>query len=168
MGLLLLPVQDACGDHVPLSQYSSQAWLPSIDAQTLKGGNQVPTQLFHPSLSTIDPTSLLRAASDPVRLMIVQILDEHREQTCSELADQLSVPLPTMSHHLKTLREAGITLSRKEGTTRWTSLRRPELDLHFPGLIEQLVALAGRLAQSKDAYPRESPATVHSVDSAPS
>lgn len=103
------------------------------------------SQPFHPDLSHADPINLLRACADPVRLQVIEILDDGKEYTCSDLADQVGIPLPTMSHHLKTMREAGLTCNRKDGTTRWTSLRKQDLNDHFPGLAEQMASLAKSL-----------------------
>lgn len=102
-------------------------------------------QPFHPDLSHADPINLLRACADPVRLQVIGILHDGTEYRCSDLADRIGIPLPTMSHHLKTLREAGLTFNRKDGTTRWTSLRQKDLEKNFPGLADQLTALARHL-----------------------
>jgi DNA-binding transcriptional ArsR family regulator len=48
----------------------------------------------------------------------------------------------TRSHHFKVLREAGLTHTRAEGTHRFVSLRRDEVDERFPGLLEAVVAAA--------------------------
>jgi Predicted transcriptional regulators len=105
----------------------------------------VENQPFHPNLSTVDPVNLLRASADGVRLTVVGILNDGAEYTCSALAAQVGIPLPTMSHHLKTMREAGLTFNRKEGTTRWTSLRRRDLDEHFPGFVDLLLMFSQKL-----------------------
>lgn len=108
-------------------------------------------QPFHPDLAHADPVKLLRACADPVRLQVLDLLRDGNEYSCSALAETAGIPLPTMSHHLKTLREAGLTRNRKEGTTRWTSLRQDDLDARFPGLIDQLAALAaGAVGASRD------------------
>jgi len=44
------------------------------------------------------------------------------------------------------LREAGITLTRPEGTHRFVSLRRDDLDERFPGLLDAVLAAAEREA----------------------
>jgi len=102
-------------------------------------------QVFHPRMDAVDPVNLLKASADPVRLSVVRILSGGEEATCSALAEHVGIPLTTMSHHLKTLREAGLTQNRKEGTLRWTSLRREELDARFPGLVDQLCALSSQI-----------------------
>ncbi|MHC2185511.1 ArsR/SmtB family transcription factor [Rathayibacter agropyri] len=104
---------------------------------------------FHPELGSVDVINLLRAVADPVRLRVFDILDDGNEYTCSALAQRLDIPLPTMSYHLKTLREAGYTRSRKDGTTRWTSLRSDDLDGAFPGLRSTLSTLAEASARQR-------------------
>ena len=42
------------------------------------------------------------------------------------------------SYHLRLLREAGVTRTRAEGTQRFISLRRDDLEERFPGLVEVL------------------------------
>ena len=97
-------------------------------------------RIHHPSTSEIDLTRVLRAVGDPVRLAIVRTLADGRERPCSELLDDLGVPSSTGSYHLRLLREAGVTRTRPEGTTRMTSLRRSDLDERFPGLLDALIA----------------------------
>jgi DNA-binding transcriptional ArsR family regulator len=41
----------------------------------------------------------------------------------------------TLSHHLRVLRDCGITWTRCEGTQRFISLRKDDLEERFPGLI---------------------------------
>lgn len=108
-------------------------------------GRKMSSQPFHPDLRAVDPVNLLRAAADPVRLHVLNVLADGEEHTCSGLADLVGIPLPTMSHHLKTLREAGLTFNRKDGTIRWTSLRSADLEQQFPGLVSQFIFLARAL-----------------------
>jgi len=53
------------------------------------------------------------------------------------------MPLPvsasTRSHHLRILREAGVTVTRVEGTQRMVSLRRDDLESRFPGLLDAVL-----------------------------
>jgi DNA-binding transcriptional ArsR family regulator len=44
-----------------------------------------------------------------------------------------------MSHHLKVLREAGLTRTRVDGVRRYVSLRRQDVDGRFPGLLDAVV-----------------------------
>lgn len=52
--------------------------------------------------------------ADPTRILILYAL---HEQPCfvNELADRLNLPQPTISRHLKVLRERGLCRSNREG-----------------------------------------------------
>ena len=81
--------------------------------------------------------NVLHALSDPVRLEIVRVLAGLDEMPCSSL--NAAVSKSTMSHHFKVLREAGVTHTRADGTKRMMSLRRDELEGHFPGLLGSIL-----------------------------
>ena len=61
------------------------------------------------------------------------------ERPCNQLQEALGLPASTCSYHLRLLREAGVTRTRAEGTERFTSLRRDDLDARFPGLVDVLL-----------------------------
>jgi DNA-binding transcriptional ArsR family regulator len=82
----------------------------------------------------------MHALSDPVRLEIVRRLAVDSEQPCGELG--VPVSRSTLSHHLKVLREAGLTWTRADGTQRLVSLRRDELEDRFPGLLDSVLGAA--------------------------
>jgi DNA-binding transcriptional ArsR family regulator len=77
---------------------------------------------------------------DPVRLRIVQSLDQQGEQNCSAMG--ATVSKPTLSYHYKVLREAGLIYTRIEGTQHLSSVRRADLETRFPGLLDALLAAA--------------------------
>jgi DNA-binding transcriptional ArsR family regulator len=98
---------------------------------------------------TISPdlVSVLQALSDPVRLEIVRQLagcDEGSALACGQI--ELEVTKSTASHHLKTLREAGITAEREIGTRKLTWLRKAELEERYPGLLDAVLSAAGARA----------------------
>jgi DNA-binding transcriptional ArsR family regulator len=97
-----------------------------------------PEKLPHPDAEALDLATIMRTVGDPVRLAIVRELADGREQTCSVLQAELGLPASTGSYHLRLLREAGVTRTRAEGTSRLISLRRDDLDARFPGLVEIL------------------------------
>lgn len=68
--------------------------------------------------------TLLRALGDATRQRILQVLLLH-ELSVSELVEVLHQPQSTVSRHLKVLREAGLLLDRKLGTTVMYSAREP-------------------------------------------
>src|SRR5215207_5182107 len=57
-----------------------------------------------------------KAIGDPVRLQLVDVLRSHAGKVCvCELVPLFDVSQPTLSHHLKVLREAGIVDSERRG-----------------------------------------------------
>ena len=91
----------------------------------------------HVAAEEIRLPNLLHALSDPVRLEIVRCLAAAGERPCKGLG--VSVAKSTLSHHLKVLREAGLTRTRVEGAQRLVSLRTDEVDRRFPGLLESVL-----------------------------
>ena len=98
--------------------------------------------LLQPTQGEIALPAVMGALSDPVRVGIVRALAEQGEAVCGTLA--LGVSKATRSHHYRVLREAGLTHTRVEGTRRYVSLRRDDLDARFPGLLDALLAAAAR------------------------
>jgi DNA-binding transcriptional ArsR family regulator len=96
--------------------------------------------LAHPARTDIELTSVFHALSDPVRLGIVVGLLHGGEQSTGGLA--IPMNKSSLSHHLKILREAGVTFTRIQGTHRFLSLRREDLDARFPGLLDAIAAAA--------------------------
>jgi ArsR family transcriptional regulator len=57
-----------------------------------------------------------KALGEPVRLQLVDVLRKHAGKVCvCELVPLFDVSQPTVSHHLKVLREAGIVGSERAG-----------------------------------------------------
>ena len=57
-----------------------------------------------------------KALGDPVRMQLVDVLRKARRQFCvCELVPLFDLSQPTVSHHLKVLREAGIVDSERRG-----------------------------------------------------
>jgi ArsR family transcriptional regulator, arsenate/arsenite/antimonite-responsive transcriptional repressor len=57
-----------------------------------------------------------KALGDPVRLQLVDVLRKHAGKVCvCELVPLFDLSQPTVSHHLKALRKAGIVGSEREG-----------------------------------------------------
>jgi ArsR family transcriptional regulator len=59
---------------------------------------------------------IAKALGDPVRLQLVDVLRKHAGKVCvCELVPLFDLSQPTVSHHLKVLREAGIVGSERPG-----------------------------------------------------
>lgn len=57
-----------------------------------------------------------KALGDPIRVQLVDVLRKHAGRVCvCELTPLFDVAQPTVSHHLKVLREAGIVDSERQG-----------------------------------------------------
>jgi ArsR family transcriptional regulator len=57
-----------------------------------------------------------KALGDPVRMQLVDVLRRHAGKVCvCELVPLFDLSQPTVSHHLKKLREAGIVGSERRG-----------------------------------------------------
>jgi DNA-binding transcriptional ArsR family regulator len=95
-------------------------------------------RLTHPPTDELELTGVLHALSDPVRLNIVRSLADAGACNCG--AFTVPVAKSTLSHHLKVLREAGVTLTTREGTQRVVTLRADDLEQRFPGLLEAVLA----------------------------
>ena len=87
--------------------------------------------------------SVLGALADPVRLRLLSLIAAaDRAVYVCDLRAAFALSPPTISHHLKVLREAGLTRTRIEGTSRFISLRADRLEQLYPGL---LAAVLGRV-----------------------
>lgn len=72
-----------------------------------------------PSLSQTQTDALagrLKALGDPTRLRMLDLLAQQDAPLCvCDLTDQFPQNQPTISHHLRLLREAGLIASEKQG-----------------------------------------------------
>jgi DNA-binding transcriptional ArsR family regulator len=95
-----------------------------------------------PDVEELSLTAVLHALSDPTRLELVRLMSDGAEHPCSGLYGLGGLSVPTLSHHLRVLREAGITNTRIEGKQRFIALRGADLQTRFPGLIAAVVDAA--------------------------
>jgi DNA-binding transcriptional ArsR family regulator len=97
--------------------------------------------LFHPELADVDLSAVLFALSDPARLDLVRNLAAEGSLPIAQCqATGPDVPKSTFSHHLKTLREAGLIRNEPAGRQRTLTLRRAEVDERFPGLLAAVLS----------------------------
>lgn len=95
-------------------------------------------QPHHPEPHQIGLSALYDALSDPVRRRILLNLARVGELNCSSCGTEVSKTL--LSYHLARMREAGLTRTRAEGTSRFVTLRTEELQARFPGWLDAVVA----------------------------
>lgn len=111
---------------------------------------------------TTDPDiRLLAALADPVRLSIVRQLAACDGICACDFADSATVSQPTVSHHLRVLREAGVVTSERRGSWIWYRLA-PEAAARLTAIARDLVP--GDFIPAGDlARPRRAPATLDAV-----
>ncbi|MBH1936073.1 helix-turn-helix transcriptional regulator [Streptomyces sp. AV19] len=98
--------------------------------------------LPQPDIQDIRLEKVLQALGDPVRLQLMAIYAREGEQCdCDPRRFGLQhLHKSTVSHHMKVLREAGVTSTKVVGRNRHVRLRKEELDARFPGLVDVLLA----------------------------
>ena len=79
----------------------------------------------------------LKALSDPVRLRLLSVVASHTggEACVCDISVGIDVSQPTVSHHLKVLREAGLLISERRGSWVYYCV--------VPEALQQLSALLG-------------------------
>jgi DNA-binding transcriptional ArsR family regulator len=97
-----------------------------------------PHPIAHPQADQLSLPAVLHALSDPVRLEIVRALGPGRELPCGAI--DVPVSKSTLTHHLKVLRDAGVTRTRRDGVQRLVSLRVTDVETRFPGLLDCVLA----------------------------
>lgn len=86
-----------------------------------------------------DPDALLlQGAADPTRLAILRQLAGGDEVCACDFTACCDVAQPTVSHHLKVLRESGWVTSQRRGTFVWYRIR--------PEAVSRLRTIAGELS----------------------
>jgi ArsR family transcriptional regulator, arsenate/arsenite/antimonite-responsive transcriptional repressor len=75
--------------------------------------------LVHPEVSRDDAADLAgvaKALADPIRFQLVDVLRQHAGEVCvCELTPLFDVSQPTLSHHLKKLRDVGVVGVERRG-----------------------------------------------------
>jgi len=108
--------------------------------------------LPHPPSDQIELAAVLEALSDPTRLGIVIDLADRKtkwEARCGEFSHLGSKT--NLTYHFAKLRAAGVTHARAEGTSRFISLRREDLDARFPGLLDTVIKAARSAAKKRES-----------------
>lgn len=90
----------------------------------------------------ISDTRLLQAVADPLRLRIVRQLAQVGAVCACDIAASYQVSQPTVSHHLRVLREAGWVSGERRGTWIWYSVQ-PEAVARLRQISDGLEPLGG-------------------------
>ncbi|MGW7068827.1 ArsR/SmtB family transcription factor [Streptomyces sp. NPDC054855] len=102
--------------------------------------SSTPRVFDHPATEDLELTAVLFALSDPARLDLVRRLATGPLDVAHcQPDDGRPIPKSTLSHHLKTLRQAGVILNLPQGRQRQIVLRKDDLDQRFPGLTDVIL-----------------------------
>ena len=101
-----------------------------------RAGERCCEPVVHPDVErdeAVRMADVAKALGDPVRLQLVDVLRKHAGKVCvCELVPLFDLSQPTVSHHLKVLREAGIVGSERVGLWAYYFV--------IPGSLEELSA----------------------------
>ncbi len=96
------------------------------------------TDPHQPARKDIQLAEVLAALSDPQRLELLADIHARGRAACGTFLP--GMPKSTRSHHLKVLREAGVTWTEMDGVERLVSLRYDCLNDRFPGLLDSILS----------------------------
>ncbi len=87
--------------------------------QKRRPGGECCDPIVHPTISGTEAerlAALAKALADPIRVQLVDVLRRHAGKVCvCELTPLFDVSQPTVSHHLKVLRDAGLVGVERRG-----------------------------------------------------
>ena len=103
-------------------------------------------------VAVVEDIEILQAIAEPTRLSIVRQLASDGEVCACDFTDCCGVSQPTVSHHLKVLREAGVVSGERRGT--WIYYRlEPKAASRISALGHLLTAGAAREPKRVTAKP---------------
>lgn len=107
-----------------------EAPVSSITRVTPQAAARTPAKFTSPLAEEEADTQarLLKAFSDPTRLRILSLLSRHEGDVCVfEIVAAFRLEQPTISHHLRILRDAGLVHCRKNGLWAYYYVSSPAL-----------------------------------------
>ena len=99
-------------------------------------GESCSVPLVHPDVEpeqAVRLAEVAKALGDPIRLQLVDVLRKHAGKVCvCELVPLFDISQPTLSHHLRKLRDAGLVDSERRGLWAYYYV--------IPGALDELAA----------------------------
>lgn len=77
-----------------------------------------------------DIVKIFKALSDNNRIKILYLLKEQKS-TFGNIENNLELRQPTISHHIKTLREAGLIVEEKQGRNKCYSINKSQVKIIY-------------------------------------
>lgn len=83
--------------------------------------------------------TVAKALGDPIRLQLIDVLRKHAGKVCvCELVPLFDISQPTLSHHLKKLRDAGLVDSERQGLWAYYYV--------LPGALDEFAGWLGKVS----------------------
>ncbi len=133
-----------CLKRCQIREVFNQKLLPVITAQ----GQECCAPLAREPLSpggADELTPLFKAVADPMRLRLLSLIACHDggESCVCDLLEAFDVTAPTVSYHLKILREAGLVSAQRRGTWVYYRINSEVMARMSAVLVPRPVGLAG-------------------------
>ncbi|MBN1686687.1 MAG: helix-turn-helix transcriptional regulator [Spirochaetales bacterium] len=103
----------------------------------MTGGNKIARTISEDEVALMH-RYICEGVSDARRLRLLYLVAE-RPRNVTELTELLDVTQPTVSHHLRILRERGLVNVKREGTSMYYSLGDPRI-LEAMNILREFVA----------------------------
>lgn len=71
--------------------------------------------------------SRLRAIAHPMRIAVIELLEENKKLSVTEIYSSLDIEQASASHHLNILKSKGVLVSKRDGKKIYYSLRNEAL-----------------------------------------
>ena len=71
-------------------------------------------------------TEVLRAIAHPLRLAIIDLLEQHGQLSVTEIYEALQIEQAVASHHLRIMKDRGIVEVTRDGKNSFYSLTDPD------------------------------------------
>lgn len=71
--------------------------------------------------------NMLKAIAHPMRIAILNLLEEGKKLTVTEIRNHLKIEQSTTSHHLGILKNKGVLISKRDGKNTLYSLKHESL-----------------------------------------
>ena len=82
-----------------------------------------------------DLVKVLKALSDPMRIRIVKLLERKKMCVC-ELTEVLNIGQPSVSHHLRILKDSGLVVDLRNGLWIDYELSEEKYNKYAPQLLD--------------------------------
>ncbi|TDC39787.1 transcriptional regulator [Micromonospora sp. 15K316] len=112
----------------------SKQTLPVVDLQTAGCCAPLAVRALDADQAAV-VAPMFKALGDPVRLRLMSMIASVPEICVCDLTPAFDLSGPTISHHLKVLREAGLVDSERRGTWVWYAVR-PEAFRRLGALLD--------------------------------